>query len=92
MEKINKYFLVLGGFLGFILTFIVSFSVDNDIVTVVRNSTIGCIVGAVLTRFLEMIFWSAVRSSSARKQQDQKTFEEVEAKPAAKPEKPSAKK
>ncbi len=45
-----KYFLLLGGFCGFLVVFASGIAAGNDLSHVLRNATIGCLFGALLLR------------------------------------------
>jgi hypothetical protein len=45
-----QYFTLIGGFVGFLLTFAVSLLAGKDLAESVFNATIGCIVGGFLFR------------------------------------------
>jgi hypothetical protein len=47
-----QYFTLIGGFVGFLLTLIVSFLGGKDLADSVFNATIGCILVALLFRAL----------------------------------------
>lgn len=58
----NDFFkntLVIGGAIGFLLTFSAGYFVDNDFSTILKNSAIGCLVGGALAK----IFLSSLRSN-----------------------------
>jgi high-affinity K+ transport system ATPase subunit B len=45
-----QYFTLIGGFVGFLLTFVVSFLAGKDLADSVFNATIGCVLVAFLFR------------------------------------------
>lgn len=45
-----KYFLLIGGFFGFLIVFASGLAAGNDISITVRNATVGCVCGAMLMR------------------------------------------
>ena len=47
-----QFFTLIGGFVGFLLTFVVSLLAGKDLAESVFNATIGCVVGALLFRGL----------------------------------------
>lgn len=50
-----QYFTLIGGFLGFVLTFVVSLLSQKDLSTSVFNATIGCVVTGFLFRGFRFI-------------------------------------
>lgn len=50
-----KYFLLVGGFLGFVAAFASGISAGNDFTDVLCNSAIGCLCGAFLARGFRML-------------------------------------
>lgn len=52
---VQKYFLIVGGFWGFTLTLIVGFLAKNEMVIVLQNASVGCIVGAFLGKLLQWV-------------------------------------
>ena len=47
-----QYFTLIGGFVGFLLTLIVSFLAGKDLADSVFNATIGCVLVGLLCRAL----------------------------------------
>lgn len=56
-----KYFLLIGGFCGFFFVFASGIAAGNDLSDVLRNATIGCMVGALLMRGFRMLLTHQVR-------------------------------
>lgn len=54
-ETVKKYFLVLGGFLGFLLTLVIGLAVKNEMIVVLQNAVIGCVIGGFLAKILQCI-------------------------------------
>ncbi len=57
-----KFFLLIGGFLGFVLSFLASWRAGNAPASCVTAATVGCLVGAVLFRALHAVFFLTVRN------------------------------
>jgi len=49
-----QYFTLIGGFTGFVLTFLVSLLAGKNLEDTVFNATIGCIVTALLFRLFRL--------------------------------------
>ena len=45
-----QYFTLIGGFVGFLLTFAVSLIAGKDLAESVFNATVGCVIGGLLFR------------------------------------------
>jgi len=45
-----KYFLLIGGFCGFLIVFASGIAAGNEFGAVLRNASIGCVCGAFLLR------------------------------------------
>ena len=60
-----KYFLLLGGFCGFVLAFIASWHAGNAPGFALRDAAIGCLVGAFLWRGLHAVLMKSLRSHLA---------------------------
>lgn len=56
-----KFFLLLGGFLGFVLAFTASWQAGNAPASALCDGAIGCLAGAVLLRMLHTVFFLIVR-------------------------------
>jgi hypothetical protein len=61
-----KFFLLLGGFVGFVLAFAASWNAGNSAAQALRDGAIGCLAGAVLLRGLHAVFHITVRNHLAR--------------------------
>lgn len=57
-----KYFLLLGGFAGFILVLLAGFYAGNRPVIALRDAAVGCVVGSMLFRLLHASFISGLKS------------------------------
>lgn len=56
-----KYFMLLGGFLGFVLTFAAGVLADAELWVALVNSSLGCVVGAYLMKIFRKVVASSVR-------------------------------
>lgn len=57
-----KFYLSLGGALGFLLAFSGSLLAGNDPVTALRDGAAGCVAGAMLLKFFRHILVAAVQA------------------------------
>lgn len=62
-----QYFTLIGGFVGFVLTFLVSFVAGKNLEDTVFNATIGCIVAAVLFRLFRFVIEYCAKQVVAEK-------------------------
>lgn len=62
-----KLFCLAGGFLGFVLTFFAGLFAGGPIETVLRNSAIGCLAGAVLMRWLSQVLGRSLNEAVAER-------------------------
>lgn len=60
-----KYFLLIGGFSGFLIVFASGVSAGNDISCVLRNATVGCLCGALLMRGFRLLLTHQLRQVAA---------------------------
>ena len=56
-----KYFLLVGGFAGFVLAFAASISAGNPASGALLCGGMGCLFGALLLRGLHFVFMACVR-------------------------------
>ena len=56
-----KYFLLLGGFAGFVLAFGAGISAGNPASSALLRGGMGCLFGALLLRLLHFVFMVCVR-------------------------------
>lgn len=63
VEITKSYILVLGGFFGFLLAFIVGIFAENEISTVLQNGVICGIVGLFCAKAFQLILISNIISS-----------------------------
>lgn len=75
----SKYFLVVGGFLGFVLTFLVTFLSGNDIPTVLQRSSMGAIAGFLLMQFMLKVLVKNIYIARQRAQAEESKKEEEKA-------------
>jgi hypothetical protein len=57
-----KYFLLLGGFTGFLLGFTASLLAGNQPANALLTGALGCVIGAILLRGLHVILMICLRS------------------------------
>jgi len=62
-----KYFMLLGGFFGFSLTLAMGVVAGGELGMVVFQSSVGCIVGAILFRMFRKVVASSVREVATQK-------------------------
>ena len=53
----KKYYLILGGFIGFLFTFILGVFTAKEPLTNMLHASFGCIVGAVLMQILLFVIY-----------------------------------
>lgn len=81
----NKFYLVFGGFLGFVLALVGGLWIGNTFAIVLRNASIGCVVGALLGKGFEFVL--AKNIAEAKREQLYK-LEQAELEAAHKQNKP----
>lgn len=57
-----KFFLLSGGFLGFVLSYSASWNAGNAPAAGLRDAVIGCLAGALLFRGLHVVLMMTLRS------------------------------
>ena len=57
-----KFFLLSGGFVGFVLSYIARWNAENSASLVLRDAVIGCFAAAILFRGLHAILMITLRS------------------------------
>ena len=62
-----KFFMLLGGFVGFLLTMMAGIFAGAELWVVVLNASFGCIGGALLFRMFRKVVASSVREAVAQK-------------------------
>lgn len=70
-----RFFMLLGGFLGFALVMATGLASGGDPWVVLLHSSIGCLVGAVLFRFFRTVVSSSVRQVVLQKARSQAATE-----------------
>jgi len=55
--EIKKHYLILGGFVGFLLTFILGIFFQKEPLVNMMHATLGCIVGTLLTQMLLFVIY-----------------------------------
>ncbi|MEA3213579.1 MAG: hypothetical protein QOE70_6636 [Chthoniobacter sp.] len=60
-----KYFLLIGGFCGFLTVFASGIAAGNDLSSVLSNATIGCLGGAFLMRGFRLLLMHQIRQLTA---------------------------
>ncbi len=66
-----KYFLLVGGFCGFLIVFASGIAAGNDLSTVLCNATIGCLCGAFLMRGFRHLLTHQLRQVTAQQSEAQ---------------------
>jgi hypothetical protein len=61
-----KYFLLIGGFCGFLIAFASGVAAGNDLAYVLRNATIGCVGGALLLRGFRHLLMHQLRQATSQ--------------------------
>jgi uncharacterized membrane protein YjfL (UPF0719 family) len=83
-----QYFTLIGGFLGFVLTLVVSLLSQKDLSTSVFNATIGCVITGFLFRgfrFIAEYCAKQVVAERTRIRDEEAAAEAAEAEAAANP-------
>ena len=62
-----KYFMLIGGFIGFIVAMVAGIWSGNELWMVVFNSSIGCLTGAFLFRIFRKVVAGSVRQVAMQK-------------------------
>lgn len=67
----NKYPLILGGFIGFLVAIIGGWFVGNDMGIIIRNASLGAVVGLISVKgFLFMLEFCIKSSQNSIKRDD----------------------
>lgn len=53
----KKHYLILGGFVGFLLTFILGIMTQKEPIVNILHATFGCIVGTLLMQLLLFVIY-----------------------------------
>ena len=81
-----KYFLLVGGFIGFVVAFVSGWNAGNSPAVVLRDATVACFVGGMLFRLLHAAFISGLKAKlldRSRFDVAAEPLEEEEARPRA---------
>lgn len=62
-----QYFTLIGGFTGFVLTFLVSLVAGKNVEDTVFNATIGCVITALLFRLFRFVIEYCAKQVVAEK-------------------------
>lgn len=62
-----KFFLLIGGACGFLLSFGAGFFAGNEIMIALRDGAIGCVAGALMMRGFFSIYVTAVQDLAAER-------------------------
>ena len=73
-----KYFLLLGGFAGFVVVLVASFYAGNRPATALRDAAVACLVGGMLFRMLHAAYIAGVKGCIADRARGAKEEEEEE--------------
>jgi uncharacterized membrane protein len=67
-----KYFMLLGGFVGFLIVMAAGVMAGGELWMVVLHSSAGCVVGAVLFRVFRKVVAGSVREVAMQKSRRQR--------------------
>jgi len=73
-----KMFVTLGGFTGFLIAFLSGLTAGSDLSLVLRDASVGCVVGALLMRLLFTVLQSNYRECQLRAQEAEASEEKPE--------------
>lgn len=71
-----RFFLVLGGFAGFLLAFVLSLAAGADAVVLLRNAAIGCFVGGSLVLVFLHVLYHLIRQAKRSRRRRRLAAEE----------------
>ena len=74
-----KFFLLIGGFCGFVLTFVASLHAENELSFALRDAATGCFVGALIFRGLHLVVLASIRDHIAQLAARARTLAEAHA-------------
>lgn len=77
----SKYPIAMGGFFGFTIAVFIGYFVGNDIMTILSNASVSCVVCAFLMRFFLRLLDANVSLVRKQKQKAANQEQEVEKKP-----------
>ena len=75
--EVKKHYLILGGFVGFLLTFILGIFSQKEPLTNMLHATLGCIVGTLLTQTLLFVIYLHKNSEEERLSNEQSDRKKV---------------
>ena len=81
-----QYFTLIGGFTGFVLTFLVSLVAGKNLEDTVFNATIGCVITALLFRLFRLAIEYCAKQVVAEKGRLRDLEQATAAEPAPPPE------
>ena len=81
-----QYFTLIGGFTGFVLTFLVSLVAGKNLEDTVFNATIGCVITALLFRLFRLAIEYCAKQVVAEKARLRDLEQATAAEPAPPPE------
>jgi phosphotransferase system glucose/maltose/N-acetylglucosamine-specific IIC component len=81
-----QYFTLIGGFIGFVLTFLVSLVAGKNLEDTVFNATIGCVITALLFRLFRLAIEYCAKQVVAEKARLRDLEQATPAEPAPSPE------
>jgi uncharacterized membrane protein YjfL (UPF0719 family) len=81
-----QYFTLIGGFTGFVLTFLVSLVAGKNLEDTVFNATIGCVITALLFRLFRLAIEYCAKQVVAEKARLRDLEQAIAAEPAPPPE------
>jgi hypothetical protein len=81
-----QYFTLIGGFTGFVLTYLVSLVAGKNLEDTVFNATIGCVITALLFRLFRLAIEYCAKQVVAEKARLRDLEEATAAEPAPPPE------
>lgn len=81
-----QYFTLIGGFIGFVLTFLVSLVAGKNLEDTVFNATIGCVITALLFRLFRLAIEYCAKQVVAEKARLRDLEQATAAEPAPPPE------
>lgn len=76
--KHSQFFVTSGGFLGFSLAFFSGLGAGNDIAIILRDASIGCLVGAIFARGLLHVINESIKAVLVEKRQAQAARQRAE--------------
>ena len=71
-----KFFLLVGGTCGFLLSFAAGLFAGNDTAVVLRDSALGCLAGAFLMKGFSAVFLMSVKGLAAERVRERLQREE----------------